>query len=273
MKSDSFRKIFSVSVFHTYYTGNICRGLTYKLSDETMIILNTYGFKLMLTTTGFDVYTDAKDTLENRLNYITKVTDVTAFEFDTTTNDEQFYHFTNLPLNQIGIINYNSSNVIVNEATQALLLQPEFEETTEADKLFKLFVNFEDLINAEETLNYEILFEARTTKWQYYIVNNTGQSFGELSINGTSKIEFEGPEETILQNGETAQLFSLENELLPLKEQPEYNFNLMSTSQKNGVDRTKIIFKGLPNPNPSILAINTNASMELEVASQMYVYV
>lgn len=275
MIRDRFHKMFSLEVMHTYYINDICKGLFYNPTKSTESIIKRFSLKLNLTTKGFDFYTDTKKSITSFLNYITKVTGEESFNFNAITVDSQFYQFTDLPINQIGVINYNSSSNEVVSDTTVKVLKPEFTPTIETNKLFSLSVKFQDLIKSDENKNspiYKIEFTARDTQWKYFILNNTNQNLGDLSIKCKSEVEFEGPIEVTLQNGEKAQLFSSEKQLLPLSEIPKYNFDLISTIKKNGVNRNKILFKGLPNPNPNIIKIDTNQT-ETIVASLMYVYV
>lgn len=275
MLKSSFYKVFSLTVLHNYYTGDICKDITYAVSEESGGIINKYGFKVIITAVGFELYVDSKESLSNLLNYITTVTGETSFKFNATTLNPLFYQFTELPINQIGIIHFNTKHIGKVSEKNKLILIPDFRNTISASFLFQFTVRFEDIIKLNEEgkeADYEIKFEARTTQWKYYVVNNTGQYLGKLSIQDTSGIQFSGPEYVLLPNEQEAQLFSLIGDLLPFSEKPIYTFDLISNSMKNGVERTKIIFKGLPNSNPKEIAINEEV-LPLEVASLMYVYV
>ena len=275
MIKSNFYKVFDVAVTHTYFLDTICKGLLYTASEETTHIMKRFSLKLKHTRNGFELYSDAKTSLKHLLNYITTTTGEKAFKFNVITQEPYFYQFTNLPINQIGILEYTSSLVSSVTTFGTIILQPRFVPTEEADKLFGLTVKFEDLISSDangEIARYQINFEARATKWEYYIINNSHQNLGELSIKSNTDITFGGPNTVRLQNGETAQLFSLENQLLALSEIPQYHFNLISSTEKNGTTRAKTVFKGLPNPNPNVLQVNTKVSPPL-VVSLMYVYV
>jgi hypothetical protein len=275
MIKTSFSKIFSLEVLHSYYQGDICKGLSYNPILASEDLMKRFSFKQTSTETGFAFYTNSKQTIAQLLNYITNTTGETSFEFEVTTEDPHFYQFTDLPINQIVVIKYNSSSISSVSETNEILLKSEFITVLETNTLFNITINFEDLIalnNNQEMAYYQVQFEARSTQWKYYILNNSTQFFGQLSINGSSGINFEGPEEVILQNGENALLFSSGDALLALSEIPKYSFNIISTTKKNEANRSKIIFKGLPNPNPNTLEIVTDKATPL-VASLMYVYI
>ncbi|MEP5341087.1 MAG: hypothetical protein ABJL44_10845 [Algibacter sp.] len=274
MIKSSFSEIFSLEVLHSYYQGDICKGLSYNPILTSEDLMKRFSFKQRLTDTGFSFYTNS-DSIAQLLNYITHTTGETSFEFEVTTEDPHFYQFTDLPINQIGIIKYNSGSISSVSETNEIVLKSEFVPVLETNILFNITINFEDLIalnNKQDMTYYQIQFEARSTQWKYYILNNSAQFFGQLSINGTSEINFEGPEDVMLQNGENALLFSSGDALLALSEIPKYSFNLISTTKKSDANRSKIIFKGLPNPNPNTLEIVTDKATPL-VASLMYVYI
>ncbi|WP_075341253.1 hypothetical protein [Tenacibaculum agarivorans] len=275
MSKSSFHKVFNVAVLHDYYSDNICKGLVYTPTIETEEIIYAYNFKINITTKGFELYTYSNTTIPSLLNYINRVTGAESFNFNVTTSNTHFYQFTNLPINEIGITYFNSAEVEKTTKTEKIILKPHFIRTRSTEFLFKLSVGFKELIGLYELKkegNYEIQFQSRLTKWKYFIINSTKRSLGVLTISDTSGIQFEGPEKVLLQNKQEAQLFSVSNTLLPFSERPLYKFNLESTTQKNGMDRTKVIFKGLPNANPNVLGINASSSPPI-VESFMYVYV
>ena len=275
MMKSSFYKVFSLEVLHSFYQGNICKGLTYRPFLASKDLMKRFSFKQTATATGFAFYTSTMQPIAELLNYITNTTGETSFDFEVTTEDPHFYQFTDLPINQIGIIKYNSSSILSISETNKIILKPEFVPVLETNILFNITINFEDLIalNIEQDIAYyQIQFKARSTQWKYYILNDSAQFFGQLSIKGTSEINFEGPEEASIQNGQKALLFSSGNELLALSEIPKYNFNLIGITKKNEVDRSQIVFKGLPNPNPNVIEIVTDKADPL-VVSLMYVYI
>ncbi len=275
MIKNSFHNIFNLQVTHTYYKDDICKGLVYKPTKETQRIINKFSLKPRITDTGFGLYTDTKSSITVLLNYITKVTGEKTFHFIASTSDPQFYLITDLPINKIGVTIYKTDLITLTSIPELILLKPTFIATEEANMVFKVSIGFDDIISLfkEDIIPlYQINFEARTTQWRYLIMNKSNQNIGTLSIEGKSDIKFEGPVEVILQNGKEAQQFSSEKQLLKLTEIPKYSFDLTSSIKKNGTNRTKIIFKGLPNPNPNVIEVNTD-SIEPIVASLMYVYV
>lgn len=275
MVSSSFHKVCNLKVLHEYYKDGICKELSYVPSNTTQKLIDKFSFKLMIASSGFDWYVASRAGLEELLNYITKTTGIESFDFDVTTSNSSFYQFTNLPVNEIGILYFSNKSVERALESEVIELAPFFIEKPTASTLFRVSIKFKNLLEKYkegQMVNYQIMFKARKTLWKYYILNTTKQNLGHLSIESNNIIEFEGPKEVLLPNKEKAQLFNLVKPLLPFSEVPEYNFNLISTTKKSGVNRAKLLFKGLPNPNPNSIEIN-NISVESIVSSPMYVYV
>ncbi|MEE4000451.1 hypothetical protein V1T75_08870 [Tenacibaculum sp. FZY0031] len=273
MFKSSFYKMFRVEVMHTYFVNNICKGLVYVASKETKGIIKRFSLKLKVIDNGFEFYTQTEKTIEEFLNYITLTTGEESFNFNITTTNQQFYHYTNLPVNQLGVIKFSSASVETSNKEKKLI--PSFTKKQEANILSRVSIHFQELVKldkSKELANYKIQFKARETQWKYFILNNSKQNLGELSITGKSEKQFKGPFDVILQNGQKAQEFSLKEGVLPLSEVPKYQFNLISNTKKNGEARTRVICKGLPTPNPNTIEIKRSES-ELVVASLMYVYV
>ena len=91
-----------------------------------------------------------------------------------------------------------------------------------------------------------------------------------------SDIKFNGPVQVTLPNNQEAQLFTSDR-ILPLQEIPEYKFKLVdkventSTNNPNPV-QGKVIFNGLPNPNPSQMGV-IEVDGKKQITSPMYIYV
>ncbi len=272
---NSYSKMFSLEVFHSYYADNICRGFLYKPDTKTLEIIQRYSCIQNSTNEGFELYSNTKNDFTNLLDYITKSTGVSSFTFQATTTQSLFYKFTDLPINSIGIVSYISNEIQSELSSNKIILKDKFITTKAANVVFEVTIRFEDLIQLyekENTPNYQINFKARATQWKYYVINTTTKNYEKLTINSTTDIQFNVPEDVVLENGQKAQLFSLKNTVLPFSETPNYKFNLIATEEKNGITRNKILIKGLPNPSPNQIQVNTNKKDAL-IASLMYVYI
>lgn len=273
MKS-TYSLLFDLTVTHTYFQNGFCKGLNYNVAKSTLDLMDRYNLKLLLTDRGFQFYSIRKTSIEDYLGYITRATGISYFEFDVAPIDAVFYQFTDLPINQLGELIFNSSDV--QSERDFFVLQQQFQkERILADDLFKLRVNFEDLIAAEEIgieTHYKIEFVSRATRWQYNVINNGNQSIGELSIKGDENIEFDQGKEILLENGQTAMSFTSLSSDIVYSEVPKYKFDLINTIETLGRKRVETIFKSLPMPNPQQLQVEEDQTNN-EVLSPAYVYI
>ena len=266
--------LFDLTVTHNYFKSGFCEGLNYMPSRSTQGLMDRYNLRLQVTDRGFQFYSPRKVSLEYYLNYITKATGISSFEFDVRTLYGTFYQFTDLSLNQLGELLFNSSNT--KSDNDFFVLEKQFQrERVLAKDLFTLTVNFSDLIKAEqagEEVLYKIEFFSRATQWQYNVINNSHQHVGELSIKGDLDVEFDTGKETILQNGQKATSFLSLTSDITFSEVPKYQFDLINTTEILGRKKVKTLLKGLPMPNPQQLEIEQDKTQN-KVLSPMYVYI
>ena len=270
-----FTKIFEVAVSHNYYENGICPVLHYLPRENTARILKKYNILIRNTDTGFACYTDTEQILKDFLSYIKQVSGESAFIFTATTSDPSFYHFTDLPINQIGEMIYSGSDYTQDEGSDAIVLNGQFKMETLATQVLQITINFENLDTwhqQRDNVLFEIQFESRAVQLCYYVVNTSGQDMGTLSINGSSTISFSEGEETMLQNGQKALFFSTGDQCIPFRETPEYTFDLINTITKMGAKKSTTIFKGLPNANPASIQVEQEVGQEL-VSTLLYVYI
>jgi hypothetical protein len=268
----TYTSLFKITVAHSYYASGICECLHYKASADTQTLMDKYGFALKVTTKGFQVYTTTHQSVENYLNYITQVSENTAFAFAGITSDQNFYNFTNVPIDQLGVPTYtstNTENVATNETIQ---LAETFVTNTTTQEAVSITITFDDLIRLHKTSNnvqFNIQMNARETQWNYYVINNSNQEFKQLAIQSNNEIQFSEPTAVTLQNGQNALLFSSETTKIPLKNTVQNTFNLINTKSTLTGERTETIIKGLPIPNPQNLQVNNDHT----IASLVYLYI
>lgn len=266
--------LFNLDVTHSYYENDICRDLVYTPSKNTQKLINRFSFKIEKRMKGFSFYTEEKESYAAFLNYIEQATELSSFDFDVSTINSNFYQVTSVfPINEIGYFSYESNHKT--QDTSTIILKETFNPSSNATAVFKLKINFSDIIALKDTENpisFKIQLEARSTQWVYNIINTSNQDFGTLSIKSSSKIVFDSSKKVTLQNGQEALQFSSGDQKIPLKQVPKFTFDLANTTTKLGNNRTNIIFKGLPNANPAIMDIYKDNGKD-EVMSLMYVYI
>lgn len=270
----TYSLLFDLTVTHSYFQNGLCKGLDYSAAKSTRDLMKRYNMRLEVTERGFRFYSTRKTSVEDYLLYITKATGMSYFEFDVTSVDAVFYQFTDISVNRLGELMFNSSDVQSDQ--EFLILQQQFQyERILAEDLFKLRVNFDDLIVAEDEgmeVHYKIEFFSRATQWQYNVINNGNQSIGELSIKGDENVEFDNGRETLLENGQVALAFTSLSSNILYSEVPKYQFDLINTTETLGRKRVNTIFKSLPMPNPQQLQIEQDKTQN-KVLSPMYVYI
>jgi hypothetical protein len=246
--------------------------MQFKASTETDTLMRKYGLVLRLNPDGFEVYTSNSQPLETSLTYITQVSGQTAFEFVGITTDPNFYYFTDIPMNEVGFLNYSSDQTATDASNTSIQLTENFVQEAASQHAMKITIQFDDLIKLynNTTIAYSIALQARETQWNYYIINNSNQEYNQLEIQSTDEnIQFSGSTAVTLQNGQNALLFSSQTTKIPLKNEVTYTFNLISTKKTIAGERKEIVVKGLPIPNPQNLQVQDDHT----IASLMYVYI
>ena len=268
----TYTSLFRVAIAHTYYTSGMCECLMYKANSDTQAWMQTYGLILKSTTNGFEVYTATNQPIENYLNYIKQVSKTTGFTFVGTATDSNFYNFTELPINQLGVLSYSSTNTQNDAEAESIQLMETFVTATTAQEAISITITFDDvleLLKVGNNVQFSIQLNARETQWNYYVINNSNQEFKQLEIQSDNEIQFSDSTAVTLQNGQNALLFSSETTKIPLKNSVQYNFNLINTKTTLSGERTEIIINGLPIPNPQNLQVQKDHT----IASLIYVYI
>lgn len=274
MIEQRFYSAFKVEVFHSYFENGNCNCVQFKLDSRTAQLLNRFGFRIRKLSNGFELQNNSVS-IVNLLAYITQATGISSFNFDLITTDENFINYTDFPIDCMGQLQYDTNSNKNTNDQEVTTLYPTFNAEPYTTKLGTLTVHFKELIKriaGKESLLFKINYVARSTQWQYYIVNRSSVYFNNPKIVGKSGIEFQGPAHTIIATGEAALLFSSSGKLIPLSKLSVYTFDLVdeqNIDQKNGAVKT--IVKGLPNPKVSQIECSKN-EIKL-VASPMYVYV
>ena len=268
----SYTSLFSVSISHTYFASGNCESLQYKAMQNTQKIIDKYGFVLRLHTNGFELYTNTNQSIDDYLNYIQHVTETDTFEFTGIVTDQNFYNYTaEIPLTEIGVLSYENTNNLT--TGNSIELSKKFSPQSDVQNPVQIKILFKDIIDAHNlnsNTTFQIQLHARKTQWHYNIINSSNQNFDELEVeSNTPDIQFSNKGETTLQNGQTALLFSSGEDQLPLKNVPEYNFDLINTKTVISGSRKETIFKGLPIPDAANLQIVENDV----IASLMYIYI
>ncbi len=281
MIRSNFQIAFKVEVLHSYFEKNICNCLRFKPGAITARLLKRFDFRTRNKINGFDFYTNSRDTIAAFLQYIQTSTNQTFFDFEIENNNSNFHLFTELPVDWVGQLIYDShadSGVYDGGVVQ---LGQNLSKNENPACIGNLTIHFDDIVKYSYDNGYAqfaITYKARSTQWQYFVINKSSVLLSNPAITGKTDIGFNAPEDVTIENGQQAILFSSGNNLIALSEVPNYKFDLVNRPALNGNDPPKkvsgpqMIFKGLPNPDPKRIGMvklnNTN-----QVSSPIYVYV
>lgn len=273
MMQSSFKKMFSVAVFHNYFENNKCNCLQFSPANGCKTLMLKSGLLIKISSNGFELFSNTTGSTHTLLEYIQKTSGIDYFEFDINTDNPYFILFTEIPINWLGQITYSSRDS-ENQHQNGNIQLHEVLKEERTSSIGNLRIYFEDIRNDKDNsddTNFEINFRARATQWQYYIITKNTSQFGNLTIKEKENITFEGPEQVVLETGEQALLFSSGVTLIPLSEKPKYRFDLISNTTTNESNQKtaahKIVFKGLPFPNVTQIGKNKD-----QISSPMYVY-
>lgn len=262
--TNTFSKIFSLQLSHTYYANEICNDIQYVASSETESMTRKFSLKLRILSNGFELYNGSGNTLKELLNYISQTTENKSFNFYATVVNPRFYNVSKeFPVQELGYLQYDSQN------NTSGIIKGTFNSTSNPQEALQIKIQFNDLIQENNTVSeFKIHIETKATQWRYYIVNNSQMELGTLQIGGNAPYQFNSQENTTLQDGTKAILISSGTQKIPLQEVAKYKLSLENI--QNG--RTSQVFTGLPMANPNnITLFQENGTPQ--IASPIYVYI
>jgi|GEM_PF-837163 len=280
MKQNCYSILFSLEVVHSFFENNICNCLLFEPTELTQKVMKRFGFFTQQKNNHFIFLSNSSQPLSVFFDYIKNVTFENAFNFSVKTTDENFWLYTELPLGFEGQIDYSSERKHSISPEGIVTLAPSFLAIRKG-RVGGLRIFFDDILSHKrenEPAKFKIELTARSTQWQYYVINKNSVHVENPGIDGRLNIAFDGPTRVTIPSGEEAMLFTSANKLLPLSVKPSFHLNLMNyKTAKEENERAgprfkgKILFKGLPWPDPRRIAmaeLNGNAVF----ASPMYIY-
>lgn len=260
-----FNKCTHITVKHQYFSEGLPAGLlSFTADSATQVAMKRFGFFIQTNPDGFSFYTTSENDLADYLNYVEKVSGLTAFVFNMQVNEEAFYTYTALPTGWLGTIDYSSNSV------NADGLIPSYSKEVSNKGIGRIALQFTDLVKG--VYEAQIQFASRATNWTYYIINHGEVNLNNPEIDGKTIAEFESKGEVALPNNQKGIEFrSIEQ--IPLETKPNITFDLVDKRQsETGNERfnKKIIFRGLPIATAHQTTINKE--LDDEFTSYMYVY-
>jgi len=258
---------------HSFFKDGKARMLNYKASAETEQIIRNRGLYIKDNDNGFTLYSSNNESKNEIFNYLYTTLEIESLEFEITSTDPLFFNYTELPLNWVGQITYSTSSETTGKSDNAITLTPKLSENMSTSKLGAIQFLLEDLIAqpGDDSVKYEIQFDARKTQWNYYIIPQ--KQMEGLAITNKSGLIFNGPEQVNLPNVSSALKFSSGKELIALQESSDLKIDLIQhVNLPNGSATTETIFSNLPLADRNKIGIVKTEEGQL-ATSEMYIYI
>ncbi len=245
-----YKKYIDVTVHHGYFNSGPCTALRFEPNEETIRVIARFGMVFQPKANGFSLFTSKKFDF----SYLKDTLEFTHFEFEMRQTDSNFLAYTDFDPDWNGFISYS----VVEQA-----LVPEYE--TEKRALLGNAILGSVTIGVDQGGTYEITFQARSTVWDYYIINQSSLDLDSSVITTKSGDQFPEPIPAHTISDLETLLFSSGDQLYPLTQKPEQFFQLRVGS--------KVLFKALPVPIVDNFEIESVDSTNKRVRSPMLVYV
>ncbi|MCB0456716.1 MAG: hypothetical protein R2776_08175 [Flavobacteriaceae bacterium] len=262
MVTTTFIPVLQLNVFHEYFESGRAEGISVTPSVETTTFMKQLGLVFKTNPSEIQLYIDS-EFLSTFLNAISAPNAIEFLEFTLKVQDPNFYLYTALPLIENISYLYTSENEVNEWMENSIQLKPIQE--TQQNAFGRVRIYLKDLADFQDkSLHFSIYFDARATRWDYYIINRSGLHLLDAKLETHNNFTFEGPTKVQLQNGEEAFWFSSGARFLKLAEIPMYKFELQNDSET--------IITVLPYPNPSSVQQYEEHGIKA-ISSPMYIYV
>ncbi|WP_339923471.1 hypothetical protein [uncultured Cyclobacterium sp.] len=263
MSTTQYQLVFKIDISHSYFNGDKKAPFTLIPSLSSRQSMSRLNFLVNKREGGMDLFAASPSPLSDYLKAIILETGIEYFDFDIISEDTYFTFYTDFPVDRLGFFQYSSDDELNQTENEITLLHPVFKEGQIDSAVGSLRIGLNALIPALEAggnVHFNINFKTQSIQYQYNILNNSGP-LTEMSIASDSGIQFSGPTKVVLHNGQSAMRYD-SKVLIPLRQKPEHSFDLVQDG--------KIIFKGLPHPDPAGLYKNETDTRLL--SAPMFVY-
>lgn len=286
----TYRKLFSVSFEHSYFSDGRCRGLGLEPTTDTAYLLKRHAFLFRQHATGFDLLFEnasGKELTRERilmeahtLRFYINLTDVTLFSITTglpADPREALMWFTNIDAEGRQAINRELLHAGefsgATEIRQLTMMKKQLvEEQMNSGKAnepahqvnaWQDGPSFEQLyftprfgiveIKLHEQLGESLFvrFESRSLFWRYILISPyLNQLENPMVVNINTKMIFQGPEGLILPDGKKGIAF-ISKAPIPLSQIPDQSYRLGVNYDPQTNLFQKDIILSLPNPDPN----------------------
>jgi hypothetical protein len=252
----NYQPLVRLEISHAYFGGGWPEGMLVDPGGLTAQLLTRQVLAIRKDDKGLTVFANGKPS--DVLAYFRKVYFMEGFDFTFHTPQWAFAFYTEQPLDWVGTRMYDST-----QADESGLLAETLGALSNPPMGGQIKIRLADL--GPDLKTYSIHFAARSTQWQYYIINRTSIALEAPVIEGGN---FTGPEKVVTENGEAALLFSSGSALISLCRRPQVRFDLVDGNHTG----SRVIRKGLPVPDPGWTR-KVTIEGQTAACSPMYVYV
>lgn len=272
-----YQKIATLSLRHSYYKDGYCQSLLVRPIGQTQAMLERYGMGWRRVHAGFCELILSHPRPVELLSYLAP--EYHYFEFSLHLEDEVFFRVTELPLNWLGQLFFETdASSDANE--NPIRLPQQLMEGNRNGRVGTIRIGLPDLLRSLPTgkpVNYEISWQARSSQWQYFVINRSRMPTKGLQIRSSGDHRFANGKQVVLPNEEEALLFVSEGDPIPLRQAPPYQFDLVkytshSFEKGNTASREQVIYQGLPFPHHESIGIVREPDRSL-MTSPMFVYI
>jgi|GEM_PF-4525005 len=259
-----FKQWCNFEVLHSYYRDGLCHDLDIVPNQNTQTILKQNG--IQWHKSGTNTWQLFGPTQVDLANFVSQNPNQELL-FDITTADPAFIQFTEYPLDTLGYYEFSNESQQQAGATK-INLPKEFKPSSSASAAvakIKLALN-----GLTQNAQFQIAFEARKTRWQYFIIPQQSIE-GSLILQGQEAHFFTGPESKKIQNGTHAECFDSDTNLLALQEMSKIKLKLATQQTADQNAPPKVLVDHLPTPGPSSLRMAQGEGKD--PISTVYIYV
>ncbi len=228
MNQTTYKPICSLQVFHSYFEDTLMRGLNFAPAGHFKEIIGQLGIVLRQTANGFQLFAPTDEAITSFLAQLSNTHGTTSFDFDITNQDPLFYNYTDLPLGRMVSLSFSSADTQNETVGNQTTFHPSLNESEDTNFFGKLHIAIDDIMalaTHDAAVSFAISFTARATQWRYYFINHTSLPMNNPHIVNDADIQFSGPYDSVLPNGEIAQLMT-STVLIPLSNFRKYDFEL-----------------------------------------------
>jgi hypothetical protein len=253
-------------VEHGYFSDGLCQSLTYVPSSDANTVIKNTGLLIRYVKNGVRVFYDENNSESLQL-YAGDPEEPLSLGFKVFSTDPFFESYTEPTVHKEDTILYFDNRGVdidsdgkyrlhdeeyVSEADFQRLHSPSIEKhLSKRDILVRpaFIVNintcdkegglFDDQ-SGVTSKSYYLRFQTRQTYWKYYLLGDLATE-GSIIVDLGNETEFESIGEESLADRTEAWTFRSKT-TLPLRERPEYRFQLKETNSRSG----KVLIKRLP---------------------------